>query len=206
MPLEIQQQDVTLQGHAIQCRINAEDPKEQLPALHRHHHRLSFSAAVSACASTERSTRTTRCLPTMTPSWRNSPCAGRTWEETVSRMRRSLEEYVFRGRENDNPVYERNHAGSGLYGRTLRYLLPGNPSRPVQLSMNSSSRKIWFWPSPPPSRPTKGCNALSTALILKIHLTSWRQNAPHRNRPPRSARRHRPLHAFKIETGPADRN
>jgi pyruvate carboxylase subunit A len=27
MPLEITQQEVTLQGHAIQCRINAEDPK-----------------------------------------------------------------------------------------------------------------------------------------------------------------------------------
>ena len=26
-PLDIRQEDVTLQGHAIQCRINAEDPK-----------------------------------------------------------------------------------------------------------------------------------------------------------------------------------
>jgi pyruvate carboxylase subunit A len=26
-PLDIDQEEVTLQGHAIQCRINAEDPK-----------------------------------------------------------------------------------------------------------------------------------------------------------------------------------
>src|SRR3989449_2171287 len=27
LPLEFSQEDVTLQGHAIQCRINAEDPR-----------------------------------------------------------------------------------------------------------------------------------------------------------------------------------
>src|SRR6476620_10070855 len=70
-PLDIDQEEVTLQGHAIQCRINAEDPKNNF-------------------------------LPCTGPPYYDALLAkltvrGRTWEETVSRMRRSLEEYVLRG-------------------------------------------------------------------------------------------------------------
>ena len=42
-PLEIQQKEVTLQGHAIQCRINAEDPKNNFMPCTGTDHRLSFS-------------------------------------------------------------------------------------------------------------------------------------------------------------------
>jgi acetyl-CoA carboxylase biotin carboxylase subunit len=35
LPLSFTQADVRLQGHAIECRINAEDPRQELPAATR---------------------------------------------------------------------------------------------------------------------------------------------------------------------------
>ena len=63
-PLEFRQQDVTLQGHAIQCRINAEDPKNDFRPRPERSPRICRPAA-SACESTEPCIRTTRCPPTM---------------------------------------------------------------------------------------------------------------------------------------------
>jgi pyruvate carboxylase subunit A len=95
-PLEFQQKDVTLQGHAIQCRINAEDPK---------HNFMPCTGTVTAYLSPGgigvRIDGAVYKDYTVPPYYdallAKLTVRGRTWEETVSRMRRSLEEYVLRG-------------------------------------------------------------------------------------------------------------
>ncbi|MDH5741159.1 MAG: ATP-grasp domain-containing protein, partial [Nitrospira sp.] len=96
IPLDIKQQDVTLQGHAIQCRINAEDPKNNF---------LPCTGIVTAYLSPGGiGVRIDGAVyrDYVIPPYYDALLAkltvrGRTWEEAVSRMRRSLEEYVLRG-------------------------------------------------------------------------------------------------------------
>jgi pyruvate carboxylase subunit A len=95
-PLEIRQKDVTLQGHAIQCRINAEDPRNNF---------MPCTGTVTAYLSPGGiGVRIDGAVykDYIIPPYYDALLAkltvrGRTWEETVSRMRRSLEEYVLRG-------------------------------------------------------------------------------------------------------------
>ena len=104
-PLDIQQKDVTLQGHAIQCRINAEDPKN---------HFMPCTGTVTAYLSpggigVRIDGAVYRGYPV--PPYYDALLAkltvrGRTWDETVSRMRRSLEEYVLRGVKTTIPFME----------------------------------------------------------------------------------------------------
>jgi len=95
-PLEFQQQDVTLQGHAIQCRINAEDPKNDF--------RPSTGKITSYLSPGGIGVRIDGAVykDYTVPPYYDALLAkltvrGRTWDETVSRMHRSLEEYVLRG-------------------------------------------------------------------------------------------------------------
>jgi pyruvate carboxylase subunit A len=95
-PLEIRQKDVTLQGHAIQCRINAEDPRNNfLPCTG------TVTAYLSPGGIGVRIDGAVYKDYTIPPYYdallAKLTVRGRTWEETVSRMRRSLEEYVLRG-------------------------------------------------------------------------------------------------------------
>lgn len=95
-PLDIQQKDVTLQGHAIQCRINAEDPKNNfMPCAG------TITAYLSPGGIGVRIDGAVYKDYTVPPYYdallAKLTVRGRTWEETVSRMRRSLEEYVLRG-------------------------------------------------------------------------------------------------------------
>ena len=95
-PLEIRQKDVTLQGHAIQCRINAEDPRNNfMPCTG------TITAYLSPGGIGVRIDGAVYKDYTIPPYYdallAKLTVRGRTWEETVSRMRRSLEEYVLRG-------------------------------------------------------------------------------------------------------------
>jgi pyruvate carboxylase subunit A len=95
-PLDIHQKDVTLQGHAIQCRINAEDPKNNfMPCTG------TITAYLSPGGIGVRIDGAVYKDYTVSPYYdallAKLTVRGRTWEETVSRMRRSLEEYVLRG-------------------------------------------------------------------------------------------------------------
>ena len=64
-PLSFTQDDVQIDGHAIECRINAEDPAT-FRALAGPDHLLSIRRAASACASIRPSTRATRSRRTTT--------------------------------------------------------------------------------------------------------------------------------------------
>ncbi|MDH4097206.1 MAG: acetyl-CoA carboxylase biotin carboxylase subunit [Nitrospira sp.] len=95
-PLDIRQQDVTLQGYAIQCRINAEDPKNNfMPCTG------TVTAYLSPGGIGVRIDGAVYKDYTIPPYYdallAKLTVRGRTWEEAVSRMRRSLEEYVLRG-------------------------------------------------------------------------------------------------------------
>jgi pyruvate carboxylase subunit A len=96
MPLDITQQEVTLQGHAIQCRINAEDPKNNFRPCTG-----TITAYLSPGGIGVRIDGAVYKDYTVPPYYdallAKLTVRGRTWEETVSRMRRSLEEYVLRG-------------------------------------------------------------------------------------------------------------
>ncbi len=95
-PLDIRQEDVTLQGHAIQCRINAEDPSNNF---------LPCTGTITAYLSPGGiGVRIDGAVykDYVVPPYYDALLAkltvrGRTWEETVSRMHRSLEEFVLRG-------------------------------------------------------------------------------------------------------------
>jgi len=95
-PLEIRQEDVTLQGHAIQCRINAEDPRNNFRPCTG-----TVTAYLSPGGIGVRIDGAVYKDYTVPPYYdallAKLTVRGRTWEETVSRMRRSLEEYVLRG-------------------------------------------------------------------------------------------------------------
>ena len=54
-PLSLRQEDVVLRGHAIECRINAEDAVARLPADARAGSRATASRPARACASTRAS-------------------------------------------------------------------------------------------------------------------------------------------------------
>ncbi len=95
-PLDITQQQVTLQGHSIQCRINAEDPKNNFRPCAG-----TITAYLSPGGIGVRIDGAVY-KDYVVPPYYDALLAkltvrGRTWEETVSRMRRSLEEYVLRG-------------------------------------------------------------------------------------------------------------
>jgi pyruvate carboxylase subunit A len=105
-PLEICQEDVTLQGHAIQCRINAEDPRNQFRPCTG-----TVTAYYSPGGIGVRIDGAVYKDYTLPPYYdallAKLVVRGRTWEETVSRAHRSLEEYVLRGIKTTIPFMKR---------------------------------------------------------------------------------------------------
>lgn len=95
-PLDIRQEDVQILGYAIECRINAEDPKNQFRPCTG-----TVSAYLSPGGIGVRIDGAVYKDYTISPYYdallAKLTVRGRTWEETVSRMHRSLEEYVLRG-------------------------------------------------------------------------------------------------------------
>ena len=105
-PLEIQQEEVTLQGHAIQCRINAEDPRNNFrPTTGTVTAYLSpggIGVRIDGAVYKDYSVP-----PYYDGLLAKLTVRGRTWDETVSRMHRSLEEYVLRGVKTTIPFLEK---------------------------------------------------------------------------------------------------
>ncbi len=106
LPLEFRQEDVTLQGHAIQCRINAEDPRNNFRpctgTVTAYYSPGGIGVRIDGMAYKDYTI----------PPYYDALLAklvvrGRTWEEAVSRARRSLEEYVLRGMKTTIPFMKR---------------------------------------------------------------------------------------------------
>ncbi|TSA04991.1 MAG: ATP-grasp domain-containing protein, partial [Nitrospiraceae bacterium] len=95
-PLEVTQEDVHLQGHAIQCRINAEDPRNNFRPCTG-----TVTAYYSPGGIGVRIDGAVYKDYTIPPYYdallAKLVVRGRTWEETVSRAHRALEEFVLRG-------------------------------------------------------------------------------------------------------------
>ena len=68
-PLSFQGDGRRLRGHAIECRINAEDPVPELPAVARDSSPRTIRPAARACGSTPTSTPATPCRPTTIRCW-----------------------------------------------------------------------------------------------------------------------------------------
>src|SRR2546430_618790 len=105
-PLEIRQEDVPLQGHAIQCRINAEDPRNNFrPSTG------TITAYLSPGGIGVRIDGAVYKDYTVPPYYdgllAKLTVRGRTWEKTVSRMHRSLEEFVLRGVKTTIPFLQK---------------------------------------------------------------------------------------------------
>ena len=102
-PLDIQQQDVTLQGHAIQCRINAEDPVTFAPSPGVIH---AFSVPGGPGVRVDTFAHSECTIPPYYDSMIAKIIVhGRDRQEAIARMRRTLEMTVIEGIKTSIPLH-----------------------------------------------------------------------------------------------------
>lgn len=103
-PFEIKQEEIKLNGYAIQCRINAEDPlNDFLPStgtITAYYSPGGFGVRIDGHAF----------VGYRVPPYYDSLLSklivwGRTWDEAVRRMHRALSEYIIRGVKTTIPIY-----------------------------------------------------------------------------------------------------
>ena len=96
LPLDFRQDEVTLTGHALQCRINAEDPKNNFaPSTGKITAYLSPGGiGVRIDGAVYKDYIVT---PYYDPLLAKLTVRGRTWDEIVTRSHRALEEFTLRG-------------------------------------------------------------------------------------------------------------
>jgi pyruvate carboxylase subunit A len=104
--LDFRQEDVTISGFAIQCRINAEDPmKDFVPVTGTV---TSYASPGGFGVRLDGHVYGGYMVPPFYDSMLLKQIVwGRTWEEAVNRMRRCLGEYVIRGIKTTIPLYKR---------------------------------------------------------------------------------------------------
>ncbi len=104
--LSIKQEDVKIRGYAIECRINAEDPKNNfIPTTGRV---TAYYSPGGIGVRIDGNVYVGYTIPTYYDSMlAKLTVRGRTWEETVDRMYRCLDEYVIRGVKTTIPFYKR---------------------------------------------------------------------------------------------------
>jgi acetyl-CoA carboxylase biotin carboxylase subunit len=105
-PLSIRQEEVRISGHAIECRINAEDPLKNFAPVPgkvtAYYSPGGFGVRIDGNVY----------KGYVVPPHYDSLLAkltvwGRTWEATVNRMHRALDEYLIRGVKTTIPFYKR---------------------------------------------------------------------------------------------------
>ncbi|MEK6657001.1 MAG: acetyl-CoA carboxylase biotin carboxylase subunit [Nitrospirota bacterium] len=104
--LSIKQEDVKIRGYAIECRINAEDPKNNfIPTTGRV---TAYYSPGGIGVRIDGNVYVGYTIPTYYDSMlAKLTVRGRTWEEAVDRMYRCLDEYVIRGVKTTIPFYKR---------------------------------------------------------------------------------------------------
>lgn len=104
--LPFKQEDISLKGYAIQCRINAEDPMNDfLPASGKITAYYSPGGyGVRIDGNVYRGYTVTQHYDSLLAKL---IVRGNTWEETVKRMHRCLSEYVIRGIKTTIPYYKK---------------------------------------------------------------------------------------------------
>ena len=105
-PLSFSQQDIVIRGHAIECRINAEDPRRNfMPSPGRITRYLSpggVGVRLDSCVFAGYEV-----LPFFDPLISKLCVWGRTWDESLRRLGRALDEYVIRGIHTTVPLYQK---------------------------------------------------------------------------------------------------
>ncbi len=105
-PLSIKQEDVPLFGYAIECRINAEDPRNNFfPSpgrITKYQSPGGIGIRLDGCVFGGYEVP-----PYFDPLLAKLCAWGNTWEEALSRMDRALEEYIIRGIKTTIPFYRR---------------------------------------------------------------------------------------------------
>ncbi|HVO01627.1 MAG TPA: acetyl-CoA carboxylase biotin carboxylase subunit [Candidatus Cybelea sp.] len=104
-PLSFKQSDVTIDGHAIECRINAEDPETFLPSPGRV---TDFHAAGGLGVRVDSALYSGyRVPPNYDSLIAKLVVHGRTRNESLMRLRRALEEMVIGGIKTNIPLHSR---------------------------------------------------------------------------------------------------
>lgn len=105
-PLSFKQEDVEIRGFAIECRINAEDPHNDfLPATGKI--TAYYSPGGPGVRIDGNVYRGYQIPPYYDSMLAKLTVRGRTWEETLNRTARCLDEYVIRGVKTTIPFYKR---------------------------------------------------------------------------------------------------
>lgn len=105
-PLRFKQEDIQFSGYAIQCRINAEDPRNNFfPSpgkITKYQSPGGIGIRIDGCVYGGYE------VPPYFDPLLTKLCAwGLTWEEAVNRMARALDEYIIRGVKTTIPLYKK---------------------------------------------------------------------------------------------------
>jgi acetyl-CoA carboxylase biotin carboxylase subunit len=103
--LSVRQQDITLNGHSLECRINAEDPEKFTPSpglITKYSPPGGFGVRVDSAMETN-----TTVVPHYDSMIAKLITHGRDRLESIARMRRALNEFVIEGIKTTIPLHKR---------------------------------------------------------------------------------------------------
>jgi acetyl-CoA carboxylase biotin carboxylase subunit len=103
--LSIKQQDIVLNGHSLECRINAEDPEKFTPSpglITKYSPPGGFGVRVDSAMESG-----TTVVPHYDSMIAKLITYGRDRQESIARMRRSLDEFVIEGIKTTIPLHRR---------------------------------------------------------------------------------------------------
>ena len=125
-PLSIRQQDVELNGHSMECRINAEDPEKFTPSpglITKYSAPGGFGVRVDSAMESGATV-----VPYYDSMIAKLITHGRDRQEAMARMRRALDEFVIEGikttiplhrRIFDDPDFQKGHVSTAFLERLL---------------------------------------------------------------------------------------